>query len=985
MAAMTNQMLLEQLYQRWFSMADTDLDRKVSGQEAVSFFMGKSGLPQETMRSIWDAGSRGAAWLDQGSFRVICQLIWYAQNNGNQLPPNSQAIVMKIVSGMATLPPPRLAGLEIPQALQQMTPVGIPSPAPGYASGPTGPTAGRPSAGPYGVGPTGGFQREFLPQQSLSSASSFSVPPGSYVASPSGPRQSMTFSDGVPGHFSSGYTGQVPMQQAPQPGQFGAAPTGQPDYPAVTQHLAGKYATSFKSATKDSEGSIGGAEVLRLLASVNVDRSIKKQCWDLVAGSKGTLNAHELFTMLYLLDLYTVKGALPSQLPKEGFPPGVYQCYQAAGLPVPISMKPSTVSHIPLAQQNPVENLALVAERQSQAWSMDAHAPKAEDPYAGMPPLPPQANFQPSKAATYTSVGRMPKVEAAQLSGMQNQANAQRLQQELSEAGSKDKAIWEQTQKLEKAQAEAEFFTNALQELTLFKSRSDRTLLDMQSRAESAHREAQEQRSRYERMFAEARAASSQNESLQQQITEAMHTKAEWESKVSVLQQELQMLANATPQLLVQLDQEIEQLRFAVEAAEQEKAALDAQTSGQRASKALMAKRLQQVKDLVEGAKATRAVAESDLAKAKAELDFTKTGEDAEALLAALADAAAVYKSLHIKARSAGLRVPRDAIISSSDKSVWEHDDLLAAKDWIGFENAGWTLVDDLPELPEAFSATFFLSHAQELPPALAPAVKKADPHDGAQGSESDDEDDDDDGGDAEEAGESATAAGGTATPPLAPAAAAPEETAGAGAKAVGGDGANARAELVATPAPAPVKVEATEPEEAAAPDAAAAAQPAAAAAKPPASPVRSPPAPTPPSATDAAPKAASPVAAAAQPPEVTPPAEEAVQLSAGHGTETGAFGGDAFGGSAFDKDVTTSAEAAVEATGAADAPAKTLSGSGSGAAAADQAAPAAFSAEGVAASGSGAFDAAKTGVSLGSADEAFSAGVTGKDSWQAF
>ena len=54
--------------------------------------------------------------------------------------------------------------------------------------------------------------------------------------------------------------------------------------------------------------------------------------------------------------------------------------------------------------------------------------------------------------------------------------------------------------KFANAQQENEFYLASLQQLTIFKSRSERALLDTQSRADSAHREAQETRQRYEQV-----------------------------------------------------------------------------------------------------------------------------------------------------------------------------------------------------------------------------------------------------------------------------------------------------------------------------------------------------------------------------------------------------------------------------------------------------------------------------------------------------
>lgn len=80
-------------------------------------------------------------------------------------------------------------------------------------------------------------------------------------------------------------------------------------------------------------------------------------------GDRGELTTQEFFTLLYLLDLHSVKGSMPSSLPPGVFPPAVHLCFQAAGIAVPLSLCPPTVvAHVPLAQQNPIENLNLQAE-----------------------------------------------------------------------------------------------------------------------------------------------------------------------------------------------------------------------------------------------------------------------------------------------------------------------------------------------------------------------------------------------------------------------------------------------------------------------------------------------------------------------------------------------------------------------------------------------------------------------------------------------
>lgn len=66
--------------------------------------------------------------------------------------------------------------------------------------------------------------------------------------------------------------------------------------------------------------------------------------------------------------------------------------------------------------------------------------------------------------------------------------------------GARDRELYAAEAKFATAREESDFFMAALQALTLFKSRSERALLDTQSRAESAAREAQEARTRYEKV-----------------------------------------------------------------------------------------------------------------------------------------------------------------------------------------------------------------------------------------------------------------------------------------------------------------------------------------------------------------------------------------------------------------------------------------------------------------------------------------------------
>lgn len=92
------------------------------------------------------------------------------------------------------------------------------------------------------------------------------------------------FNTDATGAFQSGQTGVMPQNDPAKAASFGAASTGQPEFPAITTFLATKYGDAYKSASKDASGNVAGQEVLRLLAPIPVDVGVKKATWDLVAG-----------------------------------------------------------------------------------------------------------------------------------------------------------------------------------------------------------------------------------------------------------------------------------------------------------------------------------------------------------------------------------------------------------------------------------------------------------------------------------------------------------------------------------------------------------------------------------------------------------------------------------------------------------------------------------------------------------------------------
>lgn len=66
-------------YDRWFAIADSDRDGRVTGKDAVEFFQ-RSGLPREVLAKVWDlANSNRQGFLDRAAFHKAMDLIAMGQ------------------------------------------------------------------------------------------------------------------------------------------------------------------------------------------------------------------------------------------------------------------------------------------------------------------------------------------------------------------------------------------------------------------------------------------------------------------------------------------------------------------------------------------------------------------------------------------------------------------------------------------------------------------------------------------------------------------------------------------------------------------------------------------------------------------------------------------------------------------------------------------------------------------------------------------
>lgn len=105
-------------YDAWFTVADADQDGRVSGAEAVHFFM-RAQLPKDQLVKLWDAADPdGVGYLDRSAFSLACTLIGALQHYGTI----TRNVYERVQRGdTASLPRPKMMGLDLPSAYE--TPV----------------------------------------------------------------------------------------------------------------------------------------------------------------------------------------------------------------------------------------------------------------------------------------------------------------------------------------------------------------------------------------------------------------------------------------------------------------------------------------------------------------------------------------------------------------------------------------------------------------------------------------------------------------------------------------------------------------------------------------------------------------------------------------------------------------------------------------------------------------------------------------------
>mmetsp|Transcript_11752 Transcript_11752/g.21123 ORF Transcript_11752/g.21123 Transcript_11752/m.21123 type:complete len:544 (-) Transcript_11752:1029-2660(-) len=96
------------LYDRWFQVADSDRDGRVTGKDAVQFFE-KSGLPRDALARVWElANDKKLGFLDRACFYKAMDLMSLAQQ-GTIL---TAGCLQPFLDSGESIPAPKLAGME---------------------------------------------------------------------------------------------------------------------------------------------------------------------------------------------------------------------------------------------------------------------------------------------------------------------------------------------------------------------------------------------------------------------------------------------------------------------------------------------------------------------------------------------------------------------------------------------------------------------------------------------------------------------------------------------------------------------------------------------------------------------------------------------------------------------------------------------------------------------------------------------------------
>ena len=363
-------------YDDWFAHADADGDGRVSGAEAVHFFM-RAGLPKTDLAKLWDAADHEREGsLDRRAFSLACALIGALQQYGTI----TRDVFDRALAGDTRgFPKPKMQGLELPAA-----PTATTSQPPVAAA--TGGTFGNVAPSPTMEFTSPTKDDLFAISSGVDDFAPVAPAPVERAPAPVAPT-SLAF-DAPPRATSVEHT--VQAYQAPAVA-VPVAPEASVDWPVIGPNDWQRYQQIFLLNTNGNpEGRLSGQQVAPILLGMNAPKQVLKDVWELSDSDKdGSLVWTEFVVAAYLTEQ-----ARNGLMPPKSLPPGQFPPFSmtAGAQPAPVAPVVPEAAPTSVLQVNAVTTDGLmtpsIAREQLQNITAPAQAaPQVNEAYTYRGPM----------------------------------------------------------------------------------------------------------------------------------------------------------------------------------------------------------------------------------------------------------------------------------------------------------------------------------------------------------------------------------------------------------------------------------------------------------------------------------------------------------------------------------------------------------------------------------------------------------------------
>ncbi|GAX73708.1 hypothetical protein CEUSTIGMA_g1161.t1 [Chlamydomonas eustigma] len=682
-----------------FKLADEDRDGAIAGVEAVKFFS-RSGLSQECMGQIWELASNGATKLTNTQFGSALRLVALAQVSGGRVPLDQARTTL---AGLGpVLPAPQLTGLEQYGIL-----------APGaYPQQPAGSTTAHYGytpqiTGAYTPQQTGAFAAPttYTPQQTGGYAPQMtggyvSQPTGGYVTQPTGgytsppPAYAPQSTGGTPSH--------TPIPPVGSYSQMTVPVSGLQYSPPNSVELQ-KYQGMFIQLDTDRDGIVQGGDCFTAFLQWGLDQAVLASIWDMVSGGAGHLNSQQFCQALNLMEIARRSGGklppppaataaastAPVLVSKAG---GIAAAAPLSALDFSAPLVTSGIGIAPPALAPPKAAWSLASQFAERPSTQSAEGPPV------LPAFPQRFDFEePEAPVVPPAPSKVPVVTPGTASVFLDSERA-KVTQETKDAAAKETLLRAAQEEAARAKQRIAAFNDALQELTVFKSRTNVALLEAQDQASRLKDEAKDTERRYNAAFHAAQSANEESRRAVDAVTALLQVRNETEDKLRKLQQDIAEAEAMGPAQVVAVQNELAVLQQQVEHAESVRAGKMQQADMLLAQKGALEVRYNEVQQGIKAAEAELEGAGVEVARLQDAVEQLRRaqpdggGQRAQGLLVR---AARAYRSLLATVLRCGLELPFEADLLNNGGLLvegrndatgmllaWVDDVVAGAADW---------------------------------------------------------------------------------------------------------------------------------------------------------------------------------------------------------------------------------------------------------------------------------------------------------------